>query len=85
VCCHVLEHVDDDMIAMKEFYRVLKPRGWAILQVPIDYGRADTFEDSNITDPKERENYLGQCDHLRLYWSRLSATLNASRIQSRMY
>jgi SAM-dependent methyltransferase len=67
LCCHVLEHVDNDMQAMKEFYRVLKPEGWAILQAPIDYSRADTFEDSNITDPEDREKYFGQYDHLRLY------------------
>ncbi|MDR3129191.1 MAG: methyltransferase domain-containing protein [Tannerellaceae bacterium] len=67
LCCHVLEHVDNDLQAMKEFYRVLKPSGWAILQVPIDYNRADTFEDNSITTPEEREKYFGQHDHLRLY------------------
>jgi SAM-dependent methyltransferase len=67
LCCHVLEHVDNDIQAMKEFYRVLKPGGWAILQVPIDYNRTDTFEDSSITAPEEREKYFGQYDHLRWY------------------
>jgi SAM-dependent methyltransferase len=67
LCCHVLEHVDNDLQAMKEFYRVLKPGGWAILQVPIDYNSADTFEDDTITAPEEREKYFGQHDHLRLY------------------
>jgi hypothetical protein len=67
LCSHVLEHVDNDMQAMKEFYRVLRPDGWAILQVPIDYNRADTFEDSSITAPEEREKHFGQWDHLRLY------------------
>lgn len=67
LCCHVLEHVSNDRQAMKEFYRTLKPNGWAILQVPIDYGSADTFEDSSITAPKDREKYFGQYDHVRLY------------------
>jgi SAM-dependent methyltransferase len=67
LCCHVLEHVDNDVQAMKELYRVLKPDGWAILQAPIDYGRADTFEDSSITSPEGREKLFGQHDHLRLY------------------
>jgi SAM-dependent methyltransferase len=67
LCCHVLEHVDNDMQAIKEFYRVLQPGGWAILQVPIDYNRVKTFEDNSITTPEEREKYFGQHDHLRLY------------------
>jgi predicted SAM-dependent methyltransferase len=67
LCSHVLEHVNNDRQAMNEFYRVLKPGGWAILQVPIDYGRSETFEDSSITAPEDREKYFGQYDHLRLY------------------
>jgi len=51
-CSHVLEHVQDDRKAMSEFYRVLKPGCWAILQVPIT---ADTtFEDPTVISPKER-------------------------------
>ncbi|MDR2125463.1 MAG: methyltransferase domain-containing protein [Prevotellaceae bacterium] len=67
LCSHVLEHVDNDMQAMKELYRVLKPAGWAILQSPIDYSKPDTFEDSSITAPEEREKYFGQYDHVRFY------------------
>jgi SAM-dependent methyltransferase len=64
-CSHVLEHVPDDMGAMRELYRVLKPGGWAILQVPIS---ADmTFEDPTVTSPEEREKLFGQDDHVRRY------------------
>ena len=35
-CNHVLEHVDDDLKCIKELYRVMKPGGWGIFQVPID-------------------------------------------------
>ena len=35
LCSHVLEHVPDDSKAMAELFRVLKPGGWAIIQVPI--------------------------------------------------
>lgn len=67
MCNHVLEHVDDDYIAMKEIYRILKPGGWAILQVPIDNKLETTYEDRNITRPAEREKHFGQSDHLRMY------------------
>lgn len=64
-CSHVLEHVPDDKKAMSEFYRVLKPGGWALISVPIDTDK--TFEDPTVTDPKEREKLFGQCDHIRRY------------------
>lgn len=71
-CSHVLEHVPDDHKAMKELHRVLKPNGFAILQVPIKSnfnGReiVKTYEDFSITDPKEREKAFGQHDHVRVY------------------
>lgn len=64
-CSHVLEHVDDDRKAMREFFRVLKPKGWAVLNVPVT---ADTtFEDPTVTDPVERNRLFGQYDHVRKY------------------
>lgn len=66
-CNHVLEHVQDDKVAAKEVFRILKKGGWAILQVPIDYTASTTFEDPAITHPKEREKAFGQYDHVRLH------------------
>lgn len=66
-CSHVLEHVPEDVKAMKELYRVLKPGGWAMLQVPLDKNRNKTYEDFTITDPKKREKAFGQYDHVRIY------------------
>jgi SAM-dependent methyltransferase len=66
ICNHVLEHVSDDLLAMREIFRVLRPGGWAMLQVPID-AREATFEDPTITDPKERLRVFGQHDHARIY------------------
>ena len=66
-CNHVLEHIEDDTKAMQELYRVLKPGGWAMLQVPINYANETTYEDPSITDPKERELHFWQDDHYRLY------------------
>ncbi|MGM0648979.1 MAG: methyltransferase domain-containing protein [Bacteroidota bacterium] len=65
ICNHVLEHVESDIKAMKEILRVLKPGGWAIMQVPINYNNKETIEDLSITDPKKREQVFGQYDHVR--------------------
>lgn len=67
LCSHVLEHVGDDARAMRELRRILRPGGWAILQVPIDTALERTFEDPGVTDPAERERLFGQWDHVRLY------------------
>lgn len=66
-CNHVLEHIPDDKKAMQELFRILKPKGWAILQIPQDLNREETFEDNTITDPKERAKIFGQYDHVRVY------------------
>ncbi len=67
-CNHVMEHVKDDYKAMSEIYRVLKPGGFAILQVPLFYPLLDsTYEDTSITSPTAREKAFGQSDHVRMY------------------
>jgi SAM-dependent methyltransferase len=67
LCNHVLEHIPDDTKAMQELFRVLKPGGMAILQIPQDLSRATTFADDTITDQKERAKIFGQYDHVRIY------------------
>jgi SAM-dependent methyltransferase len=68
LCNHVLEHVKDDINALSEIKRVLKPGGWAILQVPFFSPVPEvTFEDNSITDPRERERIFGQDDHVRIF------------------
>ena len=66
-CNHVMEHVDDPMRCMSELNRVMKPGGWAIMQVPQDMNREETFEDKSITSPSEREKHYWQKDHVRLF------------------
>lgn len=66
-CNHVLEHIPDDTKAMQELYRVLKPKGMAILQIPQELDRETTFEDDTITDKTERAKIFGQYDHVRVY------------------
>lgn len=67
ICNHVLEHVKDDLRAMREIYRVLKKKGWAILQVPIDQSIETTLEDSNVVSIEERNRLYGSPHHVRLY------------------
>ncbi|WP_309609644.1 methyltransferase domain-containing protein [Flavobacterium sp.] len=67
LCNHVLEHIPDDTKAIQELYRVLKPGGMAILQIPQDLSRATTFSDDAIVNQKERAAIFGQYDHVRIY------------------
>ncbi|CAH8283839.1 methyltransferase family protein [Mariniflexile fucanivorans] len=67
LCNHVLEHIPDDTKAMQELYRVMKPGGMGVFQIPQDLTRATTFEDNTITDKKERAKIFGQYDHVRVY------------------
>ena len=68
LCNHVLEHVDNDLLALGEIYRVLKPGGWAIVQVPFFPPLPDkTLEDPSVQTAAERFEKYGQEDHVRLY------------------
>ncbi|MFV9551956.1 class I SAM-dependent methyltransferase [Algibacter sp. PT7-4] len=67
LCNHVLEHIPDDTKAMQELYRVMKPGGYGIFQIPQDLNRENTFEDNSITDKTERAKIFGQYDHVRVY------------------
>lgn len=67
LCNHVLEHIPEDQKAMQEMYRVLKPGGTLIAQVPLEENRTQTFEDNSITDKATRTEIFGQYDHVRIY------------------
>ncbi|MFM8241664.1 MAG: class I SAM-dependent methyltransferase [Crocinitomicaceae bacterium] len=66
-CNHVMEHVKDPIQCMKEIYRVMNNGGWAIMQVPQDFNRTETYEDASITSPEDREKHFWQKDHVRLF------------------
>lgn len=44
VCHRVIEHLRDDRFGLGEFFRILKPGGFAIISVPIDSAREHTIE-----------------------------------------
>lgn len=67
ICSHVLEHVRDDVKAMKELRRILKPDGVGILVVPIDLLCEQIDEDPELEDIGERWRRFGQDDHVRRY------------------
>lgn len=69
ICNHVLEHIKEDLKAMKELYRVMKPGGWGLLQVPISNIIDKTYEDFTLTKNEDREREFGQFDHVRIYGS----------------
>lgn len=66
-CNHVMEHVQDPNQCMSELFRVLKPGGWAIMQVPQDFTRETTYEDPSIVSEADREKHYWQKDHVRLF------------------
>ena len=65
ICYHILEHVEHDIVAMRELYRVLKAKGSCLIQTPFKEG--DIYEDPNIISEKDRLKHFGQEDHLRIY------------------
>ena len=85
LCSHVLEHVPDDRRALSELHRVLKPRGWAVILVPIRKGVEHTYEDPTFNTPKARERAFGQFDHVRYYGRDFEDRLRESGFSIQQY
>ncbi len=81
-CNHVLEHIPDDRKAMRELFRVLRPGGTAVVQIPLDSSRPETVEDPAITDPRKRAELFGQYDHVRVYGMDFFDRLEAAGFQT---
>lgn len=77
LCNHVLEHVRDDGLAMREILRVLCKGGYAIMQVPINYESEVTLEDPSLS-PQDRAIQYGFEDHVRFYGLDYKVRLQAS-------
>ncbi len=67
ICNHVLEHIPNDLKAMKELYRVLRKGGYAVLQTQYSPEIYKSFEDKNINTDELRNKLYGQSDHVRVY------------------
>ncbi|MFS2316639.1 methyltransferase domain-containing protein [Maricaulis sp. D1M11] len=64
---HVLEHVPDHHKAMDEIARVLKPGGFALLTVPQNWAREETYENPELSTDPERYAHYNDVHHLRFY------------------
>jgi SAM-dependent methyltransferase len=85
LCNHVLEHVTEDRKAMDELYRVLRPGGWAILQVPFAQNLEETFEDPDIISREDREATFGHWDHVRIYGTDYPSRLEKAGFSVELY
>lgn len=64
---HILEHVQDDIRVMGEMYRVMKPGGFGVFQVPLFEDIPLTEQDPFLRDEQEQNRRFGQKDHVRKY------------------
>ena len=65
VCYHILEHIPNDVLAMQELFRILKPGGKILVQTPFKEGAI--YENPKIVSEQERLIHFGQEDHVRIY------------------
>lgn len=67
ICNHVLEHIDNDIVAIQNIFSILKEGGIAILQVPFSRMIKRDFKIKNVNSNKDRLKIYGQEDHVRIY------------------
>jgi predicted SAM-dependent methyltransferase len=63
---HVLEHVND-VVALAELHRILRPGGRLLASVPLIEGWETTYENPKIVACVDRDAHFGQSDHVRYY------------------
>jgi SAM-dependent methyltransferase len=78
ICNHMLEHVADAELALREMRRVLKPNGRAICQTPYSPRLTKTFEDPCLQSTDDRLFFYGQEDHVRLFGSDIEQYFSAA-------
>jgi len=90
ICNHVIEHVHDHLLALKEISRVLKKNGVAILQTPYSELLFNHFEDPNINTDDLRLSFYGQEDHVRIiskrqFYTELSQFFTLNTIKNHVF
>ena len=77
LCNHVLEHIPNDVKALREIRRIISYSGRALITVPIDRSRKNTYENPNISSPADRHQTFGHPYHVRIcgtdYGNRIQA------------
>ncbi len=67
ICYHVLEHIKEDQKALQELYRILKPGGMLLLQVPFHNQKTIEEPFNEVFSEAKRTQLFGQKDHVRIY------------------
>jgi len=67
ICSHILEHVDNDELALRNLYNSLNPNGMVLFLVPLHKEIDYTIQDVNIKSPLEKKETYGLEDHVRQY------------------
>ncbi len=66
ICYHILEHIREDLKAMRELHRMVRPNGVVLIQTPFKDG--DIYENEEKTHTSEdRLAHFEQEDHVRIY------------------
>jgi predicted SAM-dependent methyltransferase len=79
LCSHVLEHVENDRVAMSEFFRVTKKGGKTLVMVPTK--GSSTYENFSLRRAADRFREFGQGDHVRLYGADIADRLQDAGFQ----
>ena len=82
---HVLEHIADDQQAMREIFRLLKPGGMAVLSVPINASRQETYESAAVTNAAHRFAHFSADDHVRQYGLDFATRLEAAGFSTSIF
>lgn len=82
ILVHVLEHIPDYEMAIKELFRVLKPGAWVLLSVPTH--EKPTESGLHMT-PAERKNMYGLEDHFHLFGPDLKDKLEAAKFNTGIF